>query len=109
MHIEDMTAQWGKALLSLRMHILGWMLVLVPNCKCNPEEILTPLLLFLGIMQKQEAAVWECRLVRRDDGLGSRGGVGMWPGRGDLRTGEVGTAMGSLGGDDKLGRSWGRA
>lgn len=75
MHIKEMTAQRGKALLSLRMHILGWMLV--PNCKCNPEEILTPLLLFLGMRQKQEAVAWKCRLVRRGDGLGSREGIGM--------------------------------
>lgn len=69
-----MTAQWGKALLSLRMHILGWM-YLVSNCKCNLEEILTPLLVFHGIMQKQEAVAWKWLLVRRGDELGMSWGI----------------------------------
>lgn len=97
-------------MLSLRMYILGCICsVLVPNCKCNLEEILTPLLVFLGIMQKLEAAAWKSLLVRRADGLKNRGVGGMWPGRGDLRAEEVGTVMGSLEGDDGTGRSWGRA
>lgn len=83
--------------------------MLVPNCKRNLEEILTPLLVFLGIVQKREPVAWKCWLVRRCDGLGNRGVGGTWPGRGVLRTEEVDTAMGSVEGDDETGRSWGRA
>jgi len=79
--------------------------VLVPNCKCVVEGILTPSLVFLGIMQKWEAGAWRCWLVRRGGGLGDRGGVAMWPGRGDLRTVQVGAVMRALEGDDETGRS----